>query len=70
MPLLDFETLSGHVLRWDLLGLPGPVEEKLARQAYRLASKEAHPDRGGDHEDQVALNEAWEDICEFMAWPK
>jgi hypothetical protein len=42
-----------------VLGLQWPVTFREARDAYRTRALACHPDRGGSHEDMLALNRAW-----------
>lgn len=42
-----------------LLGLTGPATLEDAKRAYRRASRECHPDRGGDADRFKEVSEAW-----------
>ena len=42
-----------------VLGLRWPVTFSEARDAYRQRALACHPDRGGSHDDMLALNRAW-----------
>ncbi|MGZ3419857.1 MAG: hypothetical protein ACXWUG_13195 [Polyangiales bacterium] len=44
----------------EILDLRGPATLESAREAYRRRALELHPDRGGTHEQMLALNRAWE----------
>ncbi len=46
----------------EVLGLEPPVTLDEAREAYRRRALERHPDRGGSHEEMLAVNEAWETV--------
>lgn len=46
----------------EVLGLEPPVTLEEAREAYRRRALEHHPDRGGSHDDMLAVNEAWEAV--------
>ena len=41
------------------LGVPKNADQATIKKAYRRKSAKAHPDRGGSHEQQSALNRAW-----------
>lgn len=57
----DPSTTIGAIEHIDVsvLGLEWPVTFAEARDAYRKRALAAHPDRGGSHEDMLALNRAW-----------
>ena len=60
---------SKPTLKWDVLGLPGPVDKIHALNAYRVAAFGAHPDRnGGDHRRMASINAAWDEIKQAMGW--
>jgi hypothetical protein len=42
-----------------VLGLQWPVSFTEARDAYRQRALASHPDRGGTHEEMLALNRTW-----------
>jgi DnaJ-like protein len=44
----------------DCLGLPADTDYKTIKQRYRKLLSDAHPDRGGSHEEAQALNKAME----------
>ena len=46
---------------WDVLKLPINADEGQIRVAYQALAMEAHPDRGGSHDDMVRLNLALEE---------
>lgn len=43
---------------YQALGVPRDADDKTIKQAYRKKSMKAHPDRGGNEEDQKRLNQA------------
>lgn len=51
----------------DVLGLRGiAVTSSDIDERYRLLAKDAHPDKGGDHDAMVRLNKAREDALAFL----
>lgn len=50
-----------------LLGLTQPVTEDQIKRAYRTLVKEAHPDRGGNHEACTQLMSAYELALRFAS---
>jgi hypothetical protein len=48
------------------LGLLPPVTAEDVKQAYLLKAKEMHPDRGGDPEQFIRLQKAYEEANEFV----
>lgn len=48
-----------HPEGFRLLDLAAPVDVESLKKAYKAASRKYHPDRGGSHEDMVALNQAF-----------
>lgn len=59
---------STPTLPWTAIGLSGPTDQRTAKLAYYQASRRAHPDHGGTHEQQVKVNNAWQAICNAMGW--
>jgi hypothetical protein len=49
-----------------ILGLLPPVTAEDVKQAYLLKAKEMHPDRGGDPEQFIRLQKAYEEANEFV----
>lgn len=50
----------GKATSWrDVLGQVHTLDA--ARQAYRMAASQAHPDKGGTNEQMARVNRAWED---------
>lgn len=46
----------------EILDLSPPFTLERARAAYKARALELHPDRGGSHEDMLALNQAFEAV--------
>jgi hypothetical protein len=63
------EAQAASELPWDVLGLPGPVDEAAALQAYRQRAKELHPDTGAEDGDGFKrLAAAWDRIKQARGW--
>lgn len=45
---------------WNVLGCAHDAPFEVAKEAFRDKARVAHPDNGGSHEAQVALNAAWD----------
>ncbi len=45
---------------YQVLGVPPNASPADIKSAYRKRSREAHPDKGGDHEDMAAINRAYD----------
>jgi hypothetical protein len=45
---------------YQVLGLTQPVSMADLKNAYRRAAAKYHPDRGGTHEEMIAVNDAYE----------
>jgi len=45
---------------WGILGCRQHDDAETVKDAYRESAKEAHPDRGGLHEDMIKINLAWD----------
>lgn len=50
-----------------VLGLTPPFHRDRIRAAYRARSKSVHPDAGGDHDDFIRLQAAYEDALRYCA---
>lgn len=54
---------AGHTIGkswWDVLGTAHDAPFETVKEAFRDKARVAHPDNGGSHEAQVALNAAWD----------
>ena len=49
---------------YDTLGVPKTASRDDIKRAYRRKSKAAHPDRGGDHREMVAVNRAYDTLSD------
>lgn len=47
---------------YDTLGVPRDASADAIKQAFRRRSSECHPDKGGDADEQAAVNRAWETL--------
>lgn len=56
--------LADEVL--EVLGLRPPITLERARAAYKARALECHPDRGGTHEQMLALNRAFATVRERL----
>lgn len=50
----------------EVLGLEPPITLERARAAYKARALECHPDRGGTHEQMLALNRAFATVRERL----
>lgn len=54
---------AGHTVGkswWDVLGTAHDAPYETVKEAFRDKARVAHPDNGGSHDAQVALNAAWD----------
>jgi len=58
----------GDLDPFKILGVDPNATKEEAQKAYRGKAAEAHPDRGGSHEQMVKVNAAWETIKRFKGW--
>jgi hypothetical protein len=63
-PTLTFKGTLGSALQ--LYGFPAVPDRKALMSRYRELSKRYHPDTGGLHEDQVAVNLAYDYLKKFL----
>jgi hypothetical protein len=47
---------------WEILHLKDTAPPELVEVAYRCLARLHHPDRGGDHEDMLILNAAYDSL--------
>ena len=57
-----------YALARNILNLPEEFTEKDLTRAYRLAMQWAHPDKGGTHDECLAVQKAREYIKEWHSW--
>jgi len=50
------------VSHYDTLGVARDASPDEIKQAFRRRSSECHPDKGGDADQQAAVNRAWETL--------
>ena len=53
------EHLSDH----GVLGLKRSASQEEIRQAYRAKARATHPDKGGDHDEFIKVQKAYENLC-------
>lgn len=58
----------GELDPFRILGVDPNATKEEVQKAYRKKAAEAHPDRGGPHEQMVKVNAAWETIKKFKGW--
>lgn len=49
---------------YDTLGIPKDADAATVKLAYRRKSRAAHPDKGGDHREMVAINRAYDTLAD------
>ena len=49
---------------YDTLGIPRDADAATVKRAYRRKSRAAHPDKGGDHREMVAINRAYDTLAD------
>lgn len=59
---------SGHSW-WTVLGVPINATEDQVKEAYRVLAKKHHPDRNGNSELFVRINEAWRQFGQVVKKP-
>jgi DnaJ-class molecular chaperone len=59
---------GGEMNPFKILGVEPDDTEEVVKRAYRSKAAEAHPDKGGSHEQMVKVNAAWEAIRRFKGW--
>jgi hypothetical protein len=57
---------SQHQECLSILGLLPPVSLEDVKQAYMVKAMQAHPDRGGDPQEFIRLQKAFDDATEFV----
>jgi hypothetical protein len=57
---------SQHPECLSILGLLPPVSLEDVKQAYMVKAMQAHPDRGGDPQEFIRLQKAFDDATEFV----
>ena len=60
----------GELDPFKILGVSPDATKEEITKAYRKKAYEAHPDRGGSHEQMLKVNAAWEAINKFKGWGK
>ena len=51
-----------------ILGVEKTATKDDIKRAFRAKAAEAHPDRGGSHEQMIKVNAAYEAIKQFRGW--
>ena len=46
-----------------MLGLKRSASQEEIRQAYRAKARSSHPDKGGDHDEFIRIQKAYENLC-------
>lgn len=60
----DMESLDPY----KILGVSPDATQEEVQKAYRKKAAEAHPDKGGSHEQMIKVNAAMEAIRRFKGW--
>lgn len=55
---------------FQILGVDANSTKEQVDQAYKQKAQAMHPDKGGNVQDMVKLNAAYEAICLFKGWKK
>lgn len=53
---------------WEVLKVDKNANEETLRYAYRFAVKRSHPDAGGNQEEFLRIQKAWEQLCKEKGW--
>ena len=65
----NYFTPKQHIQALDILGLQPPVDIKVIKKQYRRLVMRHHPDRGGDPQKLVALNQAMSCLKHYYPEP-
>jgi len=66
--MLAPETIS--VDPWKILGVDRTDDQETVKRAYKKASNDAHPDKGGSEDKMTLINVAYEAVCKIKGWNK
>jgi len=55
---------------WTILGVSKTATQDEVKKAWKKRSKEVHPDIGGNTQQQMMANVAYEVICKLKGWSK
>lgn len=53
---------------WDVLGITQQASREQVLNAYRTLAKQNHPDAGGDQEQFLRIQQAWEQAQKEIGW--